>query len=147
MPGAQACVCVYCGATVGSRRGLRMHVRKLHAQADALGVHAALPYAKPPGASAAAAVSPAAMVLRYCKPASEPLGLGSGPHSGRIVAPAVPIFRIQTSRALSAPPPDAPATLHFTHVDPSTIPAPMYGTGTSDETLGHMQISFLLNPV
>lgn len=137
------CVCVFCGATMGSRRGLRIHVRKMHAQADALGLHAVLHYAKPPRASAAAAVSAAAMVLRCCEPASDTKGLGSGPHSGRIVASP----EIHTRRALCAPQTHAPATLHFAQVGPSTKAAPACATGTNDETLGQMRISFLLNPV
>ena len=152
MPPALACVCVFCGATMGSRRGLRVHVRKMHAQQDALReVRAPAPAAaglgsgpqsgrvvalaapvfqaetaKAPWASAAAAVSPA----------SDAAGLGSGQRSGRVVALAAPVFRIETPKALRAPLALTPATLHFAHPGDA-----------SDETLAPMRITFLLNPV
>jgi hypothetical protein len=110
MPPALACVCVFCGATMGSRRGLRIHVRKMHAQPDAL--------------------------REVRVPASDAAGLGSGPQSGRVVALAAPVFRIETPKALRAPQALTPATLHFAHPGDA-----------SDETLAQMRIGFLLNPV
>lgn len=152
MPPVVECVCVFCGAAMGSRRGLRIHVRKMHAQQDALRearvpasdaaglgsgpqsgrvVAQAAPAfqaktAKAPCASAGAAVSPA----------SDAAGLGCGPQSGRVVALAAPVFRIGAPKALRAPQALTPATLHFAHPG-----------GASHETLAQMRISFLLNPV
>ena len=131
MPAAMECVCVFCGATMRSRRGLCIHVRKRHAQPDAL------PDVRAPRPSAA----PAAVL------ASGDARLGSGPLSGRMVALRAPVFSIQTPRALCAPVAHLPAVLHFEQQDARGKPALVHTVDTSGDTLAHMRLPFLLNPV
>ena len=118
------CVCVFCGATMHSRRGLCIHVRKRHAQPDAL------PDALP------------AVPL-----ASDDARLGSGPQSGRIVALRAPVFLIQTPRALCAPVAHLPAVLDFEQQDARGKSALAHAVDTSGDALARMRLAFLLNPV
>lgn len=135
MPAAMECVCVFCGATMHSRRGLCIHVRKRHAQPDAL------PDALPDVRAQRPSAAPALQL------ASDDARLGSGPQSGRIVALQAPVFLIQTPRALCAPVAHLPAVLDFEQQDARGKSALAHAVDTSGDALARMRLAFLLNPV
>jgi len=158
MPPVVECVCVFCGATMGSRRGLRIHVRKMHAR---LGDGAPSPqlcvktvseavHAHSTPVIPSASVSDCARVLHAhpCATSAKVRLLGTGPQSGRVVALARPVLPVHTQKHLAAPAPHVPATLHFAHAyaAPQDLCA-QAADDTADRGLAKMHVQYLLNPL
>ena len=169
MPPAQACVCVFCGAMMGTRRGLRIHVRKMHASAgDRNQKGAALAYAifAPPSLQAQSGDSGSNISLLGTGPrggcfaaverqpravcAPPPLRAQSGDAEAarRALPLARPVYAISTQGGLYAPAAQVPATLCFGKAgisDKHPLSVPQAGATVHD--LAKMHVHFLLNPV
>ena len=155
MPVAQACVCLHCGATMRSRRGLRAHVRKMHAKSGESRRDATPLGTGPVGgcvavrqlSSSAPLASTALRVQGHgCVKSAHVRVVGMDPQSCRVVALPRFVSAMRTQGALCAPPAHVPATLLFARPSASEgHTSAVLDEGVSEMGLAKMSVSFLLN--